>query len=36
VSEWALTCRGDGPVQLLVDPFGGLLDPDTSFTIELR
>ncbi|GAB3834022.1 hypothetical protein GCM10027610_028900 [Dactylosporangium cerinum] len=33
---WALTCRGDGPVRLVVDPFGGLLDKDTSFKIELR
>ncbi|WP_327002330.1 hypothetical protein OHA72_45545 [Dactylosporangium sp. NBC_01737] len=33
---WALTCRGDGPVRLVVDPFGGLLDSDTSFKIELR
>ncbi|WP_432841001.1 hypothetical protein [Dactylosporangium sp. CA-092794] len=33
---WTLTCSGGGPVHLVVDPFGGLLDSDTSFRITLR
>ncbi|MBM2619373.1 hypothetical protein JIG36_27855 [Actinoplanes sp. LDG1-06] len=32
---WALTCPGGGPVRLTVDPFGGLLDSDSSFRITL-
>lgn len=33
---WTLTCPGNGPVQLKVDPFSGLLDSDSSFRITLR
>ncbi|MEU6206466.1 hypothetical protein ABZ814_23125 [Micromonospora musae] len=32
---WTLTCPGDGQVQLVVDPFGGLLDSDSSFRMTL-
>ncbi|MBL7258771.1 hypothetical protein [Paractinoplanes lichenicola] len=33
---WVLTCPGEGPVRLAIDPFSGLLDSDTSFRITLR
>ena len=33
---WSLTCPGNSPVRMEVDPFGGLLDSDSSFQITLR